>query len=191
MSSMIFAVILFIAILAAIAVFFGKLGKLSFWKLASKLPEEAFEHFSTDPTWVVGANTSPGNGFVGPFRFYIPSLSQAVKLYARDDGLEASQQKFMERYASDVPRHSFPYLSMLALLYPIAAMVSIAGMGAPTVFALGYGFANLGYLLGVGAAFLIPGHFRILGLDSRIPTLVAGVIFWVVGFVLSNFVPVA
>lgn len=189
MSSMIFAVILFIAILAAIAVFFGKLGELSFWKLASKLPEEAFEHFSTDPTWVVGANTSPGNEFVGPFRFHIPSLSQTVKLYAHNDGLEVSQQKFIERYASDVPRHSFPYLGMLALLYPVAAMVSMAGMGASTLFALGYGFANLGYLL--GAAFLIPGHFRILGLDSRIPTLVASIIFWVVGFVLSNFIPVA
>ncbi len=55
---------------------------------------------------------------------------------------------------------------------------------APPILILGYGLAILGYLL--GAATVVPGHFRVLGLDDRIPTLIAAVIFWVIGFVLSN-----
>lgn len=184
MTSLILAVVLYVGILSAIALFYGKLGKWSFWKLASKLPEEAFQHFSADSTWVVGAQTRPGDGFVGPFLHHVPSLGRTVKLYARDGALENSQQEFINRYASHVPRHGFPYLSALALLYPVAAMASMGDTAAPAVLILGYGFANLGYLL--GAAFIIPGHFRILGLDSRIPTLIAGVVFWVVGLVLSN-----
>lgn len=189
MTSLILALILYLGILAAIALFYGKLGKWSFWKLASKLPEEALEHFSADPTWIVGTQAPPGDGFVGPFFHHVPRLRQTVKLYARDSELENSQREFIKRYSNHVPRHGFPYLSALALLYPVVAMISMKDTTAPPVLILGYGFANLGYLL--GAAFLIPGHFRILGLDSRSPTLIAGVVFWVIGLVLSNLVTLA
>jgi len=186
MTNMMLAIICYVGIIAAVTFFLGKLGKWSFWKLAAKLPEEAFEHFSADPTWLIGAQAHPGEGFVGPFLHHVPSRGQTVKLYARDSDLESSQQNFIERHASQVPRHGFPYLSALALLFPVAAMASMRDISASTVLILGYGFANLGYLL--GAAFLIPGHFRILGLDGRLPTLIAGVLFWVVGLVLSNVV---
>lgn len=55
---------------------------------------------------------------------------------------------------------------------------------ASPILILGYGFATLGYLLGATTVF--PGHFRILGLDDRIPTLIAAIVFWVIGFALSN-----
>ena len=109
-----------------------------------------------------------------------------MKLYARDDQIESSQQRFIERYRDLVPRRRFPVLSLVALLYPVGAILSMASTPAPPILILGYGFANLGYLL--GAAFVFPGHFRILGFDNRLPTLVAGVLSWVVGVVLSNIV---
>lgn len=186
MGNAIIALILFIAALGGLALFYVKLGKLSFWKLAAKLPEQALEHVSNDPAWVViqGAESAPGAGFTGPFLLAVPSLGRTLKLYAREDQIEASQQRFIEMYRELSPRRSLPYLSLLALLYPIVAILSMAKTPAPPILILGYGFANLGYLL--GTATVIPGHFRILGLDNRIPTLIAAVIFWVIGFVLSN-----
>lgn len=186
MSNAIIALVLFIATLGGIALFYGKLGKLSFWKLAAKFPDKALEHVSNDPAWVIiqGAEPAPGAGFTGPFLLAVPSLGRTLKLYAREDQIEASQQRFIEMYGDLLPRRGFPYLSLLALLYPVVAILSTAKTPAPPILILGYGFANLGYLLGV--ATVIPGHFRILGLDDRIPTLIAAVVFWVIGFVLSN-----
>jgi hypothetical protein len=168
MTNAITALILFVGILGAIGLFYRKLGKLSFWKLAGKLPEQALEHASSDPAFLLS----------------VPSLGRTVKLYAHRDQIESSQQRFIDRYRDILPRHEFPYLSLLALLYPVAAILWMSNTPAPPMLVLGYGFANLGYLL--GAAFLFPGHFRILGLDDRFPTLVAGVLFWVVGFALST-----
>jgi hypothetical protein len=187
MTSSLTAVGLFLLILVALGLFFGRMGKFSFWKLAAQLPEQALEWFRNDPTWVVlsGDQSAPGEGFTGPFFVAVPSVGR-IKVYARDDGIEQSQQRFVERYAALVPRRGFPYLSALALLYPVAAMLSLYNVPSPPIATLGYGFANLGYLL--AAASIIPGHFRVLGLDARLPTLAAGVIFWVIGVVFSNVV---
>ncbi len=123
MSNEIIALVLFIAALGGLALFYGKLGKLSFWKLASKFPEKALEYISNDPAWVVlqGAEPAPGPGFTGPFRLAVPSLGQTLKLYVREDQIEASQQRFIEMHQEFLPRHGFPYLSLLALLYPALA----------------------------------------------------------------------
>lgn len=186
MSNAIVALILFIAALGGLALFYGKLGKLSFWKLAAKFPEKALEHISNDPAWVVlqGSESAPGSGFTGPFLLAVPSLGRTLKVYAREDQIEASQQRFIEMHQELLPRHGFPYPSLLALLYPVIAILSMTKTPAPSILILGYGFANLGYLL--GAATVFPGHFRILGLDDRIPTLIAAIVFCVIGFALSN-----
>lgn len=186
MTNFIISFVLFVGILGYIGVSYGKFGNFSFWKLAIKLPEQAFEHVSSDPAWVVhtGPEPRPGEGFIGPFLLFVPSLDKTVKLYAREDQIDSSQERFIERYRDTFRRHAFPYLSLLALLYPVAAMLWISGTTASFVLVLAYGFVNLGYLL--GAALVFPGHFRILGLDDRIQTLIAGVAFWVFGFVLSN-----
>lgn len=109
MSNAIIALILFIAALGGLALFYGKLGKLSFWKLAAKFPEKAFEHISNDPTWVVlqGSESVPGSGFTGPFLLAVPSLGRTLKLYAREDQIEASQQQFIEMHRELLPRHGF------------------------------------------------------------------------------------
>jgi len=187
MSNAIIALVLFIAALGRLALFYGKLGSLSFWKLAAKFPEKALDHVSSDPAWVVlpGSESAPGAGFIGPFLLAVPSLSRTFKLYAREDQIEVSQQRFIEMHRELLPRRGFPYPSLLALLYPVVAILSMAKTPAAPILILAYGFANLGYPL--GAATIIPGHFRILGLDDRIPTLIAAVVFWVIGFALSNF----
>lgn len=184
------ALISFAVVLGAIGLFYEKLGKFSFWKLAAKLPEQAFEYVSADPAWVIiaGSQPAPGKEFVGPFLLSVPTLGQTVKLYAREDKIESSQQRFIERYRDLIPRRGFPVLSLVALLYPAGAILSMASTPASPILILGSEFANLGYLL--GAAFVFPGHFRILGLDDRLPTLVAGVLFGVVGLFLSNIVAV-
>ncbi|MBW6485131.1 MAG: hypothetical protein K0B01_03130 [Syntrophobacterales bacterium] len=56
------------------------------------------------------------------------------------------QKEFIQIYGSRKERSSFPWLSTLAMLYPIGAQVTIANQGAPLLPTLGYGFANLGYL---------------------------------------------
>ena len=180
------AVALFIGIVSVIAVFFGKMGNLSFWKLAAQLPDQAFEWWTSDPTWMVLENSAPapGEGFVGPFLFTVPTLGRTLKLYARQDQIEQSQQRFVQKHASLLPPRRFPILSSLALLYPIGAMLSMSNTPAPSFLILGYGFANLGYLLGV--AFVVPGHFRVLGLDHRLPTVVVAVIFWIIGFATNR-----
>lgn len=79
----------------------------------------------------------------------------------------------------------FPWPSALALLYPIAA-VSYMAMATPAkpTMVMGYGFANLGYLL--FAAGVWPGRFRILGLSTRRRVLGVALLSIVAGVVLSN-----
>lgn len=186
MSNAIVALLLFVVILGGLALFYGKMANLSFWKFAGKFPEETLKYVSNDPAWflVQGSEAPPGAGFIGPFLLAVPSLGRTITLYALEDQIEASQKRFLEIHQELMPRHNFPYPSLLALLYPVAAILSSGKTLAPSMLILGYGFVNLAYLL--GAATLYPGHFRILGLDDRIPTLIAAIFFGMVGFFLSN-----
>jgi hypothetical protein len=80
---------------------------------------------------------------------------------------------------------TFPWVSAISSLYPIGAAVYIATQTpARPPMILGYGLANLGYLL-VGAG-ILKGTFRILGLKKRWHVLVAGAIAFLIGTFLSN-----
>ena len=186
MENAITALALFAAALGLLAVFFVKLGRLTFWKMAAYFPEQALQYVSNDPAWIVQQSVEPrpGEEFVGPFTLRVPTLGRAVKLYARQDQIEQSQQRFVDEHRELLPRHGFPYMSLLALAYPVLAILYMGKTPASPILVLGYGFANLGYLL--GAATVIPGHFRVLGLDYRIQTSIAAIIFWLSGVVLSN-----
>ena len=183
----IFAVILFVAILSGLGYFYRRHG-FSFWKLAASIPDEAYEWFKRNPAWFVSDfadnKPSPRDQYTGPFVLAVPSLGKTIKVYARHDQIEQSQRQFIEEHRLQIQKRPFPIWSLVALLYPAAAMLSAIKQPVPTLLILGYGFSNLGYLL--GAAFVFPGHFRILGLDFRVPTLIAAVIFWLVGVLLSN-----
>jgi len=79
----------------------------------------------------------------------------------------------------------FPWVSAIFLLYPIGAAVYIATQTpARPPMIVGYGFANLGYLL-VGAG-IFKGTFKIFGLKKRWYVLVAGAIAFLIGTFLSN-----
>lgn len=79
----------------------------------------------------------------------------------------------------------FPWPSAIALLYPAGATLYIAN-ATPAGFAsvIGYGIANLGYLL--FAAGIFGGTFRVLGLRNRWQVFGAAVVSFVIGTVLSN-----
>jgi len=184
MSNAIVAAVIFAAGIGGLALFLIFAGNLSFWKLASKLPEEAIGFMESDPAWVFAHESEKPPGYSGPFLLAAPSLGQTVKLYADPDRIEESQARFIEQYRDAIPSKGFPYLSFLALGYPVAAMLSMSESTAPVVIVLGYGLANLGYLL--LAAGVVAGQFRAFGLEKRVPTIIAAVVFWVVGVVLSN-----
>ncbi|MGB2944689.1 MAG: hypothetical protein WBB80_06305 [Nitrospira sp.] len=80
---------------------------------------------------------------------------------------------------------SFPWPSALGLLYPITAIVYV-GTATPAGAALvvGYGIANLGYLLFVAGVF--GGTFQILGLNNRWQVFAAAVAAFLLGTLLSN-----
>jgi hypothetical protein len=125
--------------------------------------------------------------FVGPFRLSVPKLQGApIVLFADRGRIDESQQRFMQTHGrSWRPRR--PIVSLLFLLYPIAAMIIFARQAAgaaslPTI--LGFGLSHLGYLLGALAIFA--GHFSAFGLRSRGGTLLAALAAWLVGVLLLN-----
>jgi len=80
---------------------------------------------------------------------------------------------------------TFPWVSAIFLLYPIGSAVYIATQTparAPMI--VGYGLANIGYLL-IGAG-IVKGTFRIFGLKKRWQMLVAGATAFLIGTFLSN-----
>jgi hypothetical protein len=79
----------------------------------------------------------------------------------------------------------FPWVSALCLLYPIGAGVYIATQTpARPPMILGYGLANLGYLL-IGAG-IFRGTFKVFGLKKRWQVVVAGISAFLIGTFLSN-----
>jgi hypothetical protein len=107
--------------------------------------------------------------------FNIVVLSYAYSAYD-----QPKMREFME-----IKFSTFPWISAIFLLYPIGAAVYIATQTparAPMI--VGYGIANLGYLL-VGAG-IVKGTYRIFGLKKRWQVLLAGVIASLIGTFLSN-----
>ncbi len=184
MSNAIIATLIFAAAIGGLVLFFALAGRLSFWTLAAKLPDQAMEFFLSDSAWIVPGDSAAPPRCVGPFLLSVPSLGRTVKIYGDPEHIEESQARFMERYKHDVPQRGFPHLSLLALLYPVAAMLSMNNTPAPVVAILGYGLANLGYLL--VASGLLAGHFFAFGLERRISTFLAAGVLWLAGLVLSN-----
>ncbi len=184
MSNVVLATVVFAVSIVGLALFLILAGKLSFWKLASKLPEQTIKFMESDPAWVFAHESDKPPGFTGPFYLQVPSIGQTIKIYGDPEKIEESQAKFIKFNQDLIPKQGFPYISFLALIYPVAAMFSMSGTTAPIMAILGYGFANLGYLL--LAAGVFGGQFRAFSLVGRIPTILAAVITWVIGVALSN-----
>tara|TARA_R110002096_G_scaffold118489_3_gene256565 strand:+ start:28150 stop:28713 length:564 start_codon:yes stop_codon:yes gene_type:complete len=180
------AICIFVGVLVLLAVFFVVYGRLTFWKLVHRHPYDALAFFESNPIWriVRKGEEPPNGGFTGPFLFVEQHTGDRLRLYAQSDQLEQSQHEFMEQNSDLIPRYMFPWISALAILYPISAMNSLNETPYDTVGILGYGFTNLGYVIMAGA--ILTGSFRILGLETRMQTFVGAAAFWIVGVVLSN-----
>lgn len=168
-------------------------GSHPFWQLAAERPNEAYDWFTSDPAWVVvmpsqePPPTLDMERFVGPFRLSVPKfLGAPIVLFADRGRIDESQPRFVQTHGrSWRPRR--PIVSLLVLLYPIAAMIILArqaGGAASLQTILGFGLSHLGYLLGALAIFA--GRFSAFGLRSRSGTLLAALAAWFVGVLLLN-----
>ena len=81
-----------------------------FWKLASEIPDQAYEWFLNDPCWVIydppsGKNEEPDrNEYNGGFYLYVPSLGRKITVYGKFDLIEESEKRFIDRYSDDMNR---------------------------------------------------------------------------------------
>ncbi len=178
------AIMIFIGTLSLLAIFFVEFGRLGFWTIASKLPEEFMEFAQkNDHIWVI-SNSRPeevGCEYTGPFKFV--AFGNTFTFYALSNELEKSQAEFVAIYGDNIPKKDFPLPSALSLMYPIIAMTDNPNPSPEVIETLGHGFANLGYLL---AAALIPGTFRIFGMEYRIQIFISALLFLGIGVVLVN-----
>ena len=87
----------------------------------------------------------------------------------------AFEQRLRAKETTGVPRQRFPWASTVALLYPIMAAAYIASYRPPPplLAVVGYGLANLSYLLFIAGVFA--GHFRIFHLQKRLHVFLAAV----------------
>ncbi len=97
MSNAIAATLIFAAAIGGLALFFALAGRLSFWKLAAKLPDQAIEFMSSDPAWTIPGDSGAPPRCVGPFLLSVPSLERTIKIYGDPDRIEESQARFIER----------------------------------------------------------------------------------------------
>jgi tetratricopeptide (TPR) repeat protein len=81
-------------------------------------------------------------------------------------------------------KKSFPYPSAISLLYPIGDLIHIWDEPMTFLEKMGHGITNLGYLLFVAG---IWGTFLIFGLKKTNHVFIAGLIFFLVGVILTNF----
>jgi hypothetical protein len=171
-------------------------GNLSFWQVADGMPNEALDWFLSDDTWIVfdpgqpaGQSTSSRDDVVGPFKLAVPKAGGVITVYADADRIEASQVAFMATHGTRQDSGGPAWPSFVALAYPLTASMTFPAGSAGAIEVMGYGLGNLAYLL--GAAGVVAGHFRALGLNYRIPTLKAAVGAWLVGIVLVNIGAIA
>lgn len=166
-------------------------GALGFWQVAARMPDEAFDWFVADDTWTVVNPSQPGaetarsrDDLVGPFKLAVPKVGGVVTLFADADRIEVSQAAFLAAHGKRRDSRVPAWPSFLTLAYPLTATMTFPQGSAGALEVMGYGLANLGYLLGVAG--IIAGHFRVLGLNYRIPTLIAAVGVWITGTILVN-----
>jgi len=188
---LIVALAVFCLVIVIWRVVYVRRGNFSFWQLAAEEPDAAYEWMQGRSDWFVLRADDPKvkelksqTHLVGPFRLWVPSAGGFVTIFAERDSIDESQREFTNSFVGARCETAFPWFSWVAMLYPIIAMIWAHIRGAPFFPTLGYGFANLGYLLFVCG--ILSGSFRALGFEYRVPTLIAAVAVWVAGVVLSN-----
>lgn len=81
-------------------------GRSDFWRVAAKHPDAAYEHFKSDPCWIVFEDHLPDNyrslapksEWVGPFWLIVPKLgNKRVHILGKHPAFEKSQNAFLAK----------------------------------------------------------------------------------------------
>lgn len=188
------AIVLLIGALGIAAWVLAPKRSSQFWRVAAERPDRAYDYLRSHPAWVVvdsvaGAQRppEPRDQFTGPFMLAVPKLGRVVKLYCVEDKIEESQSAFLrEQGVEPSPSPTTPWVSMLAMVYPVAGALFFARR-APEESTLGvvaYGIAQLGYVLVFAG--IVAGSFQALGLSGRLRTIAVGLLVLVLETLLSN-----
>jgi hypothetical protein len=103
---MIFALIIAILLFY---IFLKRRGNFDFWKLIAKFPDEAYDFFINEGSWIVFVE-KPGTNFQdalpegewdGPFRLVVPSINRIVYIFGRVPDYHESQKEFKKRFAGN------------------------------------------------------------------------------------------
>jgi len=79
----------------------------------------------------------------------------------------------------------FPWISALSLLYPVSAAFYISTRTPASItMVIGYGLANLGYVMFVAGIF--GGTYRVFGITKRWQVFVGAIMAFLFGTILSN-----
>lgn len=83
-------------------------GRLDFWKLAGKYPDEAYDLFKSQDCWVVFEEELPTDYYsivpkedwTGPFRLYVPKIgNKIVYVFGKYPDFEKEQEIFIAKVA--------------------------------------------------------------------------------------------
>lgn len=100
-------ILIIIAILILLYwLFIVRPGRLDFWKIASKYPDEAYDFFMSKGCWKVFEESLPDDyrslvpkeDWTGPFRLWIPKLgNKMIYVFGRYPDFEPAQNEFMTK----------------------------------------------------------------------------------------------
>jgi len=99
-----------ILILAIVAFFYWlfilRPGRLDFWKIASKFPDEAYDFFKSQKCFKVFEGSLPDDyrsivpkeDWTGPFRLWVPKLDgKKIFVFGKNSEIEQAQNEFLSR----------------------------------------------------------------------------------------------
>lgn len=97
-------VIIGLVVIFAVWWFLNQPGNLSFWKLASRYPNQAYDWFVEEDCWIVldphdssARPREPQSDYTGPFLLSIPKLGgRMIRIYGRFDEIADSQDRFSQ-----------------------------------------------------------------------------------------------
>ncbi len=107
------AAVLIIIGLAAYWFFILRPGRLHFWRVAAKYPDDAYGHFKADTSWKVFEEGLPENfrsnfpksEWVGPFRLTVPKLGgKTIVVFGKRLDFERSQNEFLAKFKGGTKR---------------------------------------------------------------------------------------
>ena len=91
--------IITVSISAAMYWFFKlRKGNLSFWQLAAKYPDEAYQHFLKEECWFIDEvpTSIDMKDVVGPFKLIVPELGRSISVYGIANQIDNSQDEFIK-----------------------------------------------------------------------------------------------